>query len=1250
MERLSVNDHRRNVRWLKAYRVFERMAPSRRAEWSCLLPAGGKDERGADLGLTSGRYRLIEMVGQGSMGRVWRAEDTVQGTVVAYKEMRIRGDYSNSVTEMRVSRRREELDVAFKQEFYTMAKLQHPHTPKVFDCGFTDAGDRYLTMEFVEGRGLREVIDEQSPLPIERICVILIDLATVLGFVHSRLYVHCDLKSANVLVTPSGAIKLMDFGLMHQLGTPAGGALKGTIHYMAPEMPRGGIIDARTDLYSLGILAFELSTGRVPFLGQSPIEVISQHLEAKPPRISQFRAVPQAFEDVVFKLLEKNPDKRYQDATEVVRDIAKIAGVEVQVDSYSARVSYLRGATLVGREKEQIAFDRALLAMRKRRSRSLMVSGMPGAGKSRLLQEFRLAVKLADIPYVVGHCRAEGQAPLGALVEALAQILPLAPPETLKGREEALSALVPTWRQGQWEGGDGEIPELERKAAILTALREWLQDYASKRAFVICFEDLHWADPGTIEYMNEIIRSLHETKAMVVGTFRSNEVDRLSGVFSTIDEGVSDRMELTPFAYEDTCTLVRSLLGGLEVADAFLQRLHRTTSGNCFFVTEILRTFIDEGVLRLEGNRWEVMGEVEELSLPPTLENAIQRRVTDLPEDLARLCRVMAPLGNRLDLGLLAQVITLEPAELFAALERLTERQFVVRIDGTYYFTHDTVRSVIYNTTSDDERRLAHAAIGEALQNDSRNRSDARYSLLAYHFTKGDVRDKAIHYLLKAAQASSNSLQLFQTVTLLTQAADLIEKSDDPLREHRLVELWSRIIELGLTAHPKSCAEYAERLLAHWEEKLDVHAAVAEFNETCRRLKSGGGFLSRRRLRKIWSEQPIDPDDHSALHLVPKMNAYRVAQAFSYASMGDTDGLQRVVERLLEDNPDPGPFRGSALIPTSAGASHSASWALLLNNAMNAKRWFDAHMKMVGEMPQTLWRDYAWSHYLVLLAQAFTGRPLDEDIFRCGSDLCDMQGIKDIGWSILLTRLVRGVATGDPNDMSRQIYDRLMEDLRKMGNPQMLASRLPLYLCIYWLTREEEEQAEAACEKLTFWADKMPHDSRLRRYALIHRAIFAATFWDAHRAEISMDAALRSLREVTTFRLSAQLHAYNALLQLQLKRPKEAVVAAEAAMAVATDAETGNPWDEATALRIRARVIGGDKGKEDAHRAGLLAEKNGLRLPHALALWTVAQVTGDRGEAMNVTGRSLAILEQLQCRRLIEDFSALRARLDANSA
>jgi hypothetical protein len=691
--------------------------------------------------LVMGRYRIEHVLGEGGMGRIWLAEDLQELRPVALKEMQVPEGLSPSKVE--------ELVLMFRHEFFAMTKLQHPGTLKVFDCGMTESGNRFITMEVVGGKDLSTVAREQ-PLDTRTIYRILIQMAQVLAFIHARLYVHCDIKASNVRIMEDGTIKLMDFGVMHQLGTPSPGKLKGTLEYMAPEWQRGANIDGRADLYSLGVMAYFLATRRLPFKRQSPAALLADHLTRPPPKPSTICQVDPALEEIVLLLLAKDPRDRFQNAGELLEALCRASGEPLPEEPLSARASYLHVPEVVGREQELEQLMNSLAEADWGQSRAVLLGAPAGVGKSRLLQEFELQAKLAEIAFGMGQCRAEGLAPLAPLTQALRSLVPLTPSELVERLGPLLSRLVPSLSAGP-------VPAFKdagaEQIAIFGALSEWLQALAQRHTFVLCFEDLQWADSATLEVLNVIIRALHHTRGMVVGSYRSDALSRLSLAFQTVDEGITQRLDLAPLSSRHVETLVQLALPGLQVPPEFVTRLHAITEGNAFFATECLRALVEEGALRRVGGRWMAGSDLSKQKLPPTIEQAVLERLAAAPPDRVALLRRLAPAGRSLDLPMVRALAGMIEVDLFQALDDLVARQFLQVIEGRYVFTHDTVHQAVYDSTPELMRKAYHGRVAEVLQS-FRHDNPHVDRMMGYHFARSTQPRRAIEPLMRAGMAA----------------------------------------------------------------------------------------------------------------------------------------------------------------------------------------------------------------------------------------------------------------------------------------------------------------------------------------------------------------------------------------------------------------------------------------------------------------------------------------------------------------
>jgi eukaryotic-like serine/threonine-protein kinase len=267
-------------------------------------------------GATLGSYTIERLLGQGGMGAVFLARDATLRRQAAIKLL---GDFDAGKT----SRAR------LLREARNAAALNHPNICTIYEVGEAEAG-AFIAMEYVDGRSLRELISEH-PLPLDQVLRYGTDIADALEHAHQRQIVHRDLKSANVVATSDGRVKVLDFGLAKKVAADPiaetvaedrsvadltdAGVIAGTIAYMAPEQLRGGSVEARSDIWALGIVLYEMATGVLPFQGQSSFEVSSNILNERPAPLP--RAIPVRLREVIDKCLEKDPSRRYQSAHEV---------------------------------------------------------------------------------------------------------------------------------------------------------------------------------------------------------------------------------------------------------------------------------------------------------------------------------------------------------------------------------------------------------------------------------------------------------------------------------------------------------------------------------------------------------------------------------------------------------------------------------------------------------------------------------------------------------------------------------------------------------------------------------------------------------------------------------------------------------------------------------------------------------------------------------------------------------------------
>ncbi|HEX8436595.1 protein kinase domain-containing protein [Archangium sp.] len=1127
----------------------------------------------------TGRYHIQEQLGEGGMGRIWLAEDVQEHRRVALKEMQVSAGLPPSKVE--------ELVLMFRHEFFAMKRLQHPGTLKVFDCGMTESGNRFITMEVVGGQDLSTHVREQV-LDTGTLYRVLIQMAQVLAFIHSRLYVHCDIKANNVRITESGAVKLMDFGVMHQLGTPRSSRIKGTLQYLAPEWQRGASIDGRADLYSLGVMAFYMATRQLPFKGGNPTALLADHLSRPPPRPSSLCPVDPQLEEIILLLLAKDPRDRFQDASELLEALCHASGEPLPEEPLAARASYLHVPEVVGRQEDLGQLLEALWEADRGLSRAVLLGAPAGVGKSRLLQELELQAQLSEIPFGVGQCRAEGLAPMEPIVQALRMLVPRTPAELLARLGPLLGKLVPSLATAPAPVFRDASAE---KMAVFGALTEWLQTLGRQFTFVLCIEDLHWADAASLEVLNVLIRALHGTRGMVVGAFRSNELNRLSLAFATVDEGLTSRLELTPLTAEHLDQLVRLVLPGLDVPAGFVARLHAITGGNAFFATECLRALVEEGVLRRVGGRWSMREDLEEHPLPGSIREAVLARLATLPEDRVALLRRLAPAGRSLELPLVRALAELPEAELFQALDELVERQFLQRVEGRCVFTHDTVHESLHESTPETERRAHHGRIAEILQRLGGNRPGVARAV-GYHFARSDEPQRAIVPLLRAGQAAIEAKALLDATLVLKEAAALLEAGPHtPEREEQLIRTWVTLIEIGYTSDPPTSLFYAEKLFAHWADTADLGEGRREAVERLAAACASPEAERPEQLRRVIREIPIDARMAPA-DVFWKKAELQILQSIALAIMGRTAEFHTLLERVRAEHPPESPYRSGALIARGGLSAHTGRFADVMEAQREEVDRLHAFRDAVVNPPRRLAWALGMGCYFLNMNLALSGRPLDEVATRDGFTVADSYGYTDLRIYHLQSQIVRASFIGDASAFVPPFTEK-QELIRRLGHPRLPERNLAIYTPPYYLERGEHELVAAVVAKGEQLAQVLPGDRWLKLYVLVYSACRDVLFEDAAAARESLPKALEASR-AGDFRMETLVRVYQSRFEWAQGNPEAAREAAEAALLRATDPVLANPFDEILSRRALAPLVPEAEG--DAH------------LTHALSL---AEATGN---------------------------------------
>jgi serine/threonine protein kinase len=267
----------------------------------------------------SGRYKILEMIGGGGMANVYLAHDMILDRDVAVKMLRM--DFAGD----------EEFIRRFRREAQSATSLAHPNIVSIFDVGEED-DMYYIVLEYVEGQTLKQYIQQNSPLKVETAIGIMRQLTSAISHAHQNHIVHRDIKPQNILIDLDGNVKITDFGIAMALSATSitqTNSVLGSVHYLSPEQARGGMANRKSDIYSLGIVMFELLTGRLPFSGESAVSIALKHLQSETPSVRRWNpSIPQSVENIVLKATAKDPFHRYNSVEEMEEDLRTALDLE----------------------------------------------------------------------------------------------------------------------------------------------------------------------------------------------------------------------------------------------------------------------------------------------------------------------------------------------------------------------------------------------------------------------------------------------------------------------------------------------------------------------------------------------------------------------------------------------------------------------------------------------------------------------------------------------------------------------------------------------------------------------------------------------------------------------------------------------------------------------------------------------------------------------------------------------------------
>ncbi len=723
--------------------------------------------------LLNRRYRLDAELGKGGMGVVFRAHDTLMERGVALKALLGAGLGSEGRARL-------------LREARAAAQLNHPNIVGIYDAG-EDEGVSFIVMELVE----ELTLFERKPVDLDEILAIMRQICDALEHAHAHGIVHRDLKPENVILAADGAVKLTDFGLARSVASRVSteGALVGTVLYLPPEQALGQEVDGRADLYALGVMLYELVSGRLPFTADDPLTVISQHVYAPVVPPSAYNPhLPPALDALIVQLLSKQPADRPASAAEVRQALEGLVGLEPGGALKLSPLDQLVRGRLVGRERE-LAEARAVwkqVVAGDAESRVLLISGESGLGKTPLARAIRTLAEVSGGRALVGECYAEGSPPYAPIAHIIREALPPLADDLPDLVKAGLIALAPEMQTCcPYVPPNPPLDPLAEQQRLFESMVALCTALTARTPLLLVVEDVQWADGGTLALLRHLARRGRSTglKLLLVLTYRETELDQahpLNDVlFDLTRERLAVHIKLAPFDREQT----RQLLGVMfqeEIGDEFVHRIYRETEGNLFFIEEICKALIEDGLLVREGGRWH-WPDMNQARLPQSVRLAIQSRVGKLPSQAQEVLQLAAIVGREFDFDTLARAGELDEEALIDALEAAERAQLIAEVKRngreTFAFAHGLTLAALREGVSGMRRRRLHRRVATAIAAVRPDDLEA----LAYHYGEAGDDAHALDYNLRAAERARQVYANEEAICFYTEALALLP-ADHPQR------------------------------------------------------------------------------------------------------------------------------------------------------------------------------------------------------------------------------------------------------------------------------------------------------------------------------------------------------------------------------------------------------------------------------------------------------------------------------------
>lgn len=750
-------------------------------------------------------YKIIEQIGSGGMGEVFKAFDTVLERYVAIKVMHrhLLKDVQN--------------DERFMREARIVAKSTHANIVTIFEIGKTKL-ERFIVMEFVEGEPLNGMLKKTGAFEPERAVNLTLQILSGLQHAHKLNILHRDIKAENILVTSDDHIKILDFGIAKiatKEGLTVAGDLLGTVEYMAPEQLMGEPVDARGDLYSTGVVLYQMLTGTLPFVSDSPAAILYKQLneDAVPP--SHYNSnVDSRLDGIVLKVLNKDKNDRWESAEQFAQSLQDwLAGKNhrttgVALDGPMAGQLAVKESEddsreiFIGREEEMNILIRAFGKALSGQGQTISIMGEAGVGKSTLADRFRKYANLNKAFVLYGaSLYQEGMDAYLPFIDALRTFfsneghrLPLEKRSEVKDivREKTPLLMELTERFTTHFGEKKDVSQgMGSEFNLVEGIYALVSVLSTIHPVVLIIDDLQWADEASLRLFHYLSRYIRDDRVCLIGISRTDKYDlrqngkpgKLLEVLARIKRDSNyTQIRLNRLQRESCDLLIDRLLSPNLFSEEFYKAIFSETKGNPLFVTETLKQLEQNDCIYLKDEIWYNIQEGLDVVVPDRVEDIFVRRLSSLSEDEHEILQVAAVQGYKFDASILSKVLEISKIKILKACQHIErEYEIIASTEQGFHFEHPLLKDLLYNEIPRALRREYHLMIAEEIEKTYAGELGSMVGDVAQHYRHGGDHRKAIPLLFQAGMRAFELSAFREASIYLEDMLDSVKQTGEAI-------------------------------------------------------------------------------------------------------------------------------------------------------------------------------------------------------------------------------------------------------------------------------------------------------------------------------------------------------------------------------------------------------------------------------------------------------------------------------------